>query len=431
MACRAFYRIMSAPLFMCSRSGLLSVLLLLLSCVTLHGQGFVGNVPDANESPLERAERAREELMVRMQTEVELANAGSETLEGRIIRLKRELADAEAALISRKEAEKAIVAEQVELESGALVVIGSGEAKQGAGFITELRGRTFFVTTIGVLGAARGESIQTRAGVPIDLPPYIFIGRGRDVVIVPIEWEGPILPMSQSLSFDEIAVGQAVTIFENPEKRKLKGVVRHMDADKLNVVGKYSAGSSGSPIVHDELGQVIAVASSYRTRSVSSSSRDGRGLREDRQVRMTETHCYGYRLDGEIEWGQVALADLYLQGEAYARYEDRTRVMGHIGSMLKNQDEPLIKEYRKHDSLGYLYDYFDRDFDWRTGGNTSTDERMMKRFVTSIMSELQTDRVGTQEALTIDYYQRRYLSLENQRDQAAKDFKIFRDKRLD
>ena len=41
------------------------------------------------------------------------------------------------------------------------------------------------------------------------------------------------------------------------------------------------------------------------------------------------------------------------------------------------------------------------------------------------------DRQSTQEALKINFYQRRSVALENMRDQAARDFVRFRDSRLD
>jgi len=40
---------------------------------------------------------------------------------------------------------------------------------------------------------------------------------------------------------------------------------------------------------------------------------------------------------------------------------------------------------------------------------------------------LQTDRVGTGEALEIDFYKRRFLVAEDLRDQAAKNFISFAD----
>ena len=118
-------------------------LLLLMSVSALVGQGFTGKIPDSSESPLERAKRAREELMLRMQDEAN--GVGLETLEEKIARLKRELAAAEAALAERDSLEPELAHD--EIDSGALVVISSDNS-EGSGFIAEMRGRTFLITNI-------------------------------------------------------------------------------------------------------------------------------------------------------------------------------------------------------------------------------------------------------------------------------------------
>lgn len=391
--------------------------LLLLSVVSVVGQGIL-DISDTNESPLERAKRAREELALRMQEE-----AQHETLETRIVRLKRELSEAEAELAERDAPAPKRVASKI--STAALVVISS-EQSEGSGFIAEMRGRTFLITNIHVLGAARGASIQTLDGVRITLPSHGYVSRRRDIAIVPIEWEGPILPLSQSLSFDEVSIGQAVTVMGNADgarvASRMKGEVRGVGPDELEVSAKFVPGNSGSPIVHDGLGKVIAIASHLKDFSAKT--------KWTKDSEKADIRRFGYRLDGEIDWGLVALADLYRQAEVYHRYEDRTKVMSRISYMLQYEDK-LMTGYRSHDSLGYLFEYFDRDFQWQRGTNSSHNQRLLKRFIASMMSELQTDRQSTQEALQIDFYQRSYESIEGARDQAAKDFLRFRDSRLD
>ena len=317
---------MSSPLFISFRSLRLATLLL-LSVVAVFGQGFTGKIPDANESPLERAKRARQELMLRMQEEVDEVKA-NEPLEAKIARLKRELAAAEAELAVRDTAPSTPV--DGEIDSGALVVISSDHS-EGSGFIAEMRGRTFLISNIHVLGAARGASIQTLDGEVITLPSHGYISRKRDIAIVPIEWEGATLPLSQSLSFDEVGIGQAVTVIGNSDGARvgsrLKGKVTGIGPNELQVSAKFVPGNSGSPIVHDELGKVVAIASHLKDFSVKSK------WTEDSE--QADIRRFGYRLDGEIEWGQIALDDLYSQSELYHRYEDRTKVMGHVSYMLQ------------------------------------------------------------------------------------------------
>ena len=411
---------MSSPRFIWLRSLQLSVLLL-LGCATALGQGFTGKIPDTSESPLERAKRAREELALRMQDEAN--GVGLETLEEKIARLKRELAAAEAALAERDSIEPMPIAS--EIDSGALVVISSDQS-EGSGFIAEMRGRTFLITNIHVLGAARGASIRTLDGEAITLPSYGFISRKRDIAIVPIEWDGPKLPLSQSLSFDEVDIGQAVTVIGNSDGARvgsrLKGEVTGVGPDELQVSAKFVPGNSGSPIVHDELGKVVAIASHLKDFSVKSK------WTEDSE--QADIRRFGYRLDGEIEWGQLELEDLYQQSELYHQYEDRTQVMWHISYMLQYEDK-LMTGYGRHDSLGYLFEHFDRDFQWHRGTNSSHNQRMLKRFITSLLMEIQSDRQSTEDALKVDFYRRRYYSIDDARDEAMRALTRFSDSRLD
>jgi hypothetical protein len=358
-----------------------------------------------------------------MQEEDKQSRAVAESLEGRIIRLKRELAAAEVEWAKRNEPVPAVV--EVKIASAALVVISS-EQSEGSGFIAKIRGRTFLITNIHVLGAARSAIIQTLDGVEITLPSYGYVSRRRDIAIVPIEWAGPTLPMSQSLSFDEVGIGQAVTVVGNSDGARvvgrLKGEIHGIGPDEVVVSAKFVPGNSGSPIVHDGLGRVIAIASHLKDFSAKT--------KWSKDWVQADVRRFGYRLDGEIEWAQVALSDLYRQAEVYNHYEDRSRAMSQIGHKLQHEDQ-LMTSFRSHDSLGYLFEYFDRDFQWHRGTNSSHNQRLLKRFVTSMLSELQTDRVGTGEALEIDFYQRRFLMAEDLRDQAANDFISFADSRLD
>ena len=420
---------MSSPRFISFRSLQLAALLL-LGGATAFGQGFTGKIPDASETPLERAKRAREELALRMQDEAN--GVGLETLEEKVERLTRELTAAEAALAEQLEVAKQAAA--VKVASGALVVVSEGGTSQGAGFITEMRERTFFVTNIHVLGVARGASVKTLDGVDLELPPHCYISRYRDLAIVPIEWDGPRLSLSQSLSFDEVRVGQAVAVIGNSkgESVPLEGQIKSVGETELEVMMNSVPRSSGSPIIYKEAGRVVGIVSHVKDMT---SSRREVNRSSDFRIR-----CFGERLDGDIEWRMVALEELYEQAEVYYRYEERTRVMNRIGQIFlrelggKDDDElsleKQLKKYKDHDSLGYLCDYFDRDFQWFRGGNTAHNKRLLKRYVTSLLSEIQTDRKGTNDALEIDFYKRRYNSIDDERDDAIRALTRFQDSRL-
>ena len=77
--------------------------------------------------------------------------------------------------------------EPLEEEVGALVVV-RGPKASGSGFVASIRGKTFFVTNIHVLGAARDASFSTINGDKVKLSQVAFLSKNRDLAIVPVEW---------------------------------------------------------------------------------------------------------------------------------------------------------------------------------------------------------------------------------------------------
>lgn len=354
----------------------------------------------------------------------------AETAEGRVARLRRELEAAERAAERAAEA-RAVQARQqmdsfdsVEIPTGALVVVSSSRS-EGSGFIARIRERTFFVTNIHVLGAAEGARFTTIDGQTVLLPSTAFLSKDRDIAIAPIEWDGPVLEVSQSLIFDEVAIGQPVTVMGNTSGARvvtrLEGHVRGLGPDEIEVSARFEPGNSGSPIVHNKLGTVIGVASHMRDLSVKD--------KWTRDSRMADIRRFGYRLDGEIQWEQYSLRELHRQATAFERFKERTLVMGHISHMLEHESR-LVTSYRDHESIGYLFANIEDNFDWRRGTTSSNNQRLLKRLVDGLIVELQSDRKGTDDLLTIPFYRQQFLAIESSRDLVSAGLRRFSSMRL-
>jgi len=362
------------------------------------------------------------------------ASNSNETIEQRVERLRKELAQAEEALKQSKakngetddpkEAVAEAKGEGGEMPTGALVVI-TGEHGSGSGFLATIKGRTFIVTNIHVLGAARGAAVTTIDGMNISLGDVAFLSKARDVAIVPVQWDGPVLKLSPSLRFDEVQIGQDITVMGNSGganvATRLEGVIRGIGPEELEVSAKFVPGNSGSPIVHNDLGTVIAIASYLKDFSSDSKWTKDTGLDKIRR--------FGYRLDGEIEWEQVGLSDLYKQGEAYQSFEERTAAMWNIGYTLTYESK-LLTSYRDHNSIGHLYSDISSDFDWNRGTASAHNTQLLRRFVNGMRSELQSDLSVTDKVISISYYQRQYDSIKGYRDQIHKNLTRFSDSRL-
>ncbi|MEM1221421.1 MAG: trypsin-like peptidase domain-containing protein [Verrucomicrobiota bacterium] len=353
------------------------------------------------------------------------ALAEEETHQERIERLRRELEAAEK--VASEEAEKKATSEisDVEIPIDALVVVSS-ERSEGSGFIAEIRGRSFFVTNIHVLGAARGATFKNIPGRDLALSPIAFLSKHRDIAIVPIFWDGPSLKISSLLDFQEIEIGNAVTVMGNSSgarvATRLSGDIRGIGPDEIEVSAKFVPGNSGSPIVHDELGVVVGVASYMR--DLSSKSK----WTEDSE--LADIRRFGYRIDGEIEWERVSLEDLYEQGAVYNKFEDRTKVMQDISYMMENEST-LMTGYRDHETLGYLFKDINSDFSWNRGTSSASNVILLRKLIDRMLNELQSDLTATDRTLTLNFYRKSYLEMASSREQIIRSLRRFREARLE
>ena len=356
--------------------------------------------------------------------------AAPETLRGTVERLQAELKVAEDALLaSQTVAERHEILPRLntsfkEIPSGALVVV-TGNHSSGSGFMATIQGRIFLVTNIHVLGAAREAEFTTIDGHAIRLGAVAFVSRGRDIAIVPVDWDGPVLELSPSLRFDEVKIGQKVTVLGNSSganvATRLNGEIRGIGPEELEVSAKFVPGNSGSPIVHDALGTVIAVASHLKDFSSDSKWTEN--------TEFDEIRRFGYRLDGEIVWEQIELDDLFDQGEAYGRFEDRTRVMWNVSYRLMHESK-LVTSYRDHESIGHLYDEISSDFDWGRGTASAHNAQMLKRFVNRMMSEVQSDISETDRIIKLGFYREQFDAIKNYRSQIRNNLDRFSESRL-
>lgn len=331
--------------------------------------------------------------------------AAAETAKERIARLKRELIEAESAAGAGGSSKTS----KSEIPVGALIIVkvdGGG----GSGFVAEMKGRKFFVTNIHVLAAARKATFQTVNGKELRLPNVVFLSENRDLAIVPVEWSGDYLEVSTSLPSDHVSIGDSITVMGNSDgvgvATRLKGDIDGIGPQEIEVSAKFVPGNSGSPIVHDKLGTVIGVVSHMRDLS------DKDKWTKDSE--LSDIRRFGFRLDGEITWQRLSLEELFRQGELYARYEERTQILARTIYMLKNE-RTIMTAYSSHDSLGYLFEHLE-DFSWQRGTGSSNNIIKLERFMNNLQSELMTDRKSTENALTVNFFKKRFYDVDGVRD---------------
>jgi hypothetical protein len=343
--------------------------------------------------------------------------SAEESPEEKLARLKLELLQAEIAALEAKAANSESVespekedASKGKIANGALVIVQVVNGG-GSGFIASIKGRTFFVTNIHVLGIAREANFETAEGKKVELKKVAFVSYDRDLVIVPIDWDGPSLDISDSLAFDGINIDDKIIVMGNSDgvgvATRLEGKINGIGPDELEISAKFVPGNSGSPIVHEDTGLVIGLVSHMKDLSVKTK------WTEDSE--LSEIRRFGFRMDGDIQWQQLPLERVYAQGEAYNRFEDRTEVMAHTIYMLQ-YERTVMTNYRDHESLGRLFKDFDNDFNWKRGTNSPGNVRKLDRFVDNLRRELYTDQIETAELLTINFFKKRFKSMDSVRE---------------
>ncbi len=349
-----------------------------------------------------------------------------ESLEQKVERLKKELEAAELELAEAGRSNSIVVSplDPVELSSGALVVVES-DVSNGSGFIGEIKGKTFFITNIHVLGAARSARVRTIEGIEVPLSDVAFVGSRRDIAMVPVDWNGPILKVSPSLKFDGVSIGEPITVMGNADgvrvATKLAGKVTGIGPEEIEVSAKFVPGNSGSPVYHNELYSVIGVAAYLRDLS------DKTKWTEDSE--MADIRRFAYRLDGEIDWQRVSLDRLFEEGELFARFEDRSEAFSRISYMLERENT-LMTGYREHDSIGYLFNKIDSGFSWKRGTNSANNKIILRRLIAGLLVEIQSDRTETEKELNLTYYKRQFQDLNESRHQAQRSLLRFQATRL-
>lgn len=341
-------------------------------------------------------------------------HSSAETPEERIERLRIELEEAQAAAGNVDVDSDAKGGNKV--PKNALVIIQT-EGGGGSGFIAKIKGRNFLVTNIHVLAAARGARIQTINGNKISLPDVVFVSEQRDLVIAPINWDGDHFQVSTSLTNDNVEIGNAITVMGNSDAAgvatRLEGKIDGIGPEEIEISAKFVPGNSGSPIIHDELGLVVGLVSHMRDLS------DKDKWTEDSE--LADIRRFGFRMDGQITWQQVRLAELYKQGDLYDRFEDRTIVLAQTISAM--QERVIMTGFSTHESLGYMFEHFDDGFSWRRGTGSGNNMVKLNRFMKNLRSELVTDRNSTRDALTVKFFRRRFDTINEVRDYCIDELK--------
>lgn len=155
----------------------------------------------------------------------------------------------------------------VQSHNDAFIII-KGKEGSGSGFICRDGTRTWLYTNIHV-AADLQQPTFTRLGNSAVVPGAAEAAGGPDIVRFALP-EAPGHPLELMTEVDNnVRIGDEVVVLGNSGGggvvTNLKGEVRGIGPDRLEVTAEFIPGNSGSPIVHVKTGKVIGIAT-YLTR---------------------------------------------------------------------------------------------------------------------------------------------------------------------
>lgn len=246
-----------------------------------------------------------------------------------------------------------VLCAQQKAEPSECIVLINTDLGEGTGFVCRLGGTNYIVTNAHVLEGAQKFEFRTinkgkLKGVQIDL------ANDRDMARILIDGseQASLRPADAAP-----AIGKPITVLGNSQGMgavtELKGTIRGMGPDVIEVDAPFVEGNSGSPILNAD-GQVFGVATFVAKPGITNWITEG--------TPFAGTRRFGVRLQGGIEWKPVSVRQFYAESSTLVDCDrflyDSSRLveilrtgnlapLGHISARLKNPDSPR---------------YFDPDF---------------------------------------------------------------------
>lgn len=216
-------------------------------------------------------------------------------------------------------------------------IIIEGDNGSGSGFLAHIKGKNFIVTNIHVIMGNKEIDFRDIHG-RLYKPQAYFLAKGQDVAILPIAEEvGYALTMAENVG-QLVSRGDRITVLGNSlggsVVTQLDGEVQGIGPSAVEVSATIVEGNSGSPIIHLETGEVIAVATYISKANEGMSSVEG--------TRFEKVRRFGHRFDIIQEWQRADLDVMNLQG----------RVLKDLDKMI-NEYFALIDEINARGDYGY------------------------------------------------------------------------------
>lgn len=244
------------------------------------------------------------------------------------------------------------LADGSEADASNSVLIVTHKSGSGTAFVAEMKGRNFIVTNLHVVAQNDGLTFTTKNGASVSFPDMVFIARDQDAVLIPIsEVPEGIVPLK---IMDDVAkgvkVGDRVVACGNSEGgevlRRSPGEVLAIGPNVLETSCSIFKGNSGSPVFHQNSGQVIGVISHA---TVAQEGLDTDTRRRSNSPIKDKIRYFGQRIDNTKDWERMSLSELNQQSKDLAIFALKLEVIQNFEKTgrLSMYDDLNYTDYHK------------------------------------------------------------------------------------
>ncbi len=175
------------------------------------------------------------------------------------------------------------------------LLLADGAEGKGSGCLVNYQGKTRVITNAHVLSGNANLRFRRLNGDDVATGPFSF-ANGADLAVA--DQTGATGGLEVADVDKEVNIGDEVVVMGNSlgsdVVTEIKGEVKGIGPDLVEVDAKFVEGNSGSPIIDLKTGKLIGVATYVEKRSLDSLAKDSQFA--------TEFRRFGYRLDTVKTW---------------------------------------------------------------------------------------------------------------------------------
>ena len=290
-----------------------------------------------------------------------------------------------------------------------------GDARDGIGFIAQLKDGIALVTQARVIDGETRFAARTGSGISVH-EDHLLFADNADLARIGDAKLASGLAVADPVD-GLVNVGDDVVVLGNNNGSgtavPIPGKVTAIGPDAVDIDAPFAPGDSGGPVIHVKTGKVIGVAAYLRIRQIDPDDESGSAMQ------VIERRC-AYRLDTVAHWSEVDPQLFAREGAALAPIALRTRWLARLSDDLDTHGAVHYDDYlQEGNPLRDLVGRFRDDMiDRKSHGDTFLETK--QNFLFFAADDCSNDVFSLRpQTFATPYHQRRLQQLIRERQELA------------